>query len=68
MGPRAGVHGFAEEKSLLSLPGYKPRTVQSVAQSKRYSSAHSSHRRLMERSGSRPVRFTRAERGPVVGY
>ena len=30
MGPRAGLDGFGEEKMLLPLPGFEPRTVQPI--------------------------------------
>jgi hypothetical protein len=30
MGSRVGLDGFGEDKNLLALPGYKPRTVQPV--------------------------------------
>ena len=30
MGPRAGMDSFGEEKMLLPLPGFEPRTVQPI--------------------------------------
>jgi len=31
MGPRAGLDSFGEEKMLLPLPGFDPRTVQPIS-------------------------------------
>ena len=31
VGPRAGLDGFGEKKSLFSIPEFEPRTVQPVA-------------------------------------